>query len=234
MIDDDAKTAAPGDEPESPEDTKQDKKKGSFWRELPILLVIAVVVALVVRSFVLQSFWIPSGSMENTLQLDDYVLANKLEYQFTEPERGEVVVFQAPMEWRSNPAEEDFIKRIIAVGGDTVSYSAADRHISVNGYELDESAYLYTDPYTGIQQSPSKDDEEFSVVVPEGRLWVMGDHRWASGDSRERYIRSGGDVMAATIPVDAVVGRAFVLIWPVTRWDWLSIPDTFNGVPDPK
>lgn len=232
MIDDDAKPSASGGEPDAPEKPKP-KKKGSFWRELPVLLVIAVVVALVVRTFLLQSFWIPSGSMENTLQLDDYVLANKLEYQLSEPERGEVVVFEAPMEWRSNPNEEDFIKRIIAVGGDTVSYSAADRRISVNGHQLDESSYLYTDPYTGVQQSPSKDDEEFSVVVPEGRLWVMGDHRWASGDSRERYIRSGGDVMAATISADSVIGRAFVLIWPVTRWDWLGIPETFSGVPDP-
>ncbi|WP_244615649.1 signal peptidase I [Stackebrandtia albiflava] len=232
MIDDEAKAARPADETDTTDDEGK-KKKGSFWKELPILLVIAVVVALVVRSFVVQSFWIPSGSMENTLQLDDYVLANKLEYTFGEPERGEVVVFQAPMEWRSDPAEEDFIKRVIAVGGDTVSYSAEDRVITVNGYPLDETEYLYTDPYTGVQQSPSKDDEEFTVTVPEGRLWVMGDHRWASGDSRERYVRSGGDVMAATIPVENAIGRAFVLIWPLDRWDWLGIPDTFDGVPDP-
>ncbi len=233
MIDDDAKPSASGSQPDTPE-KPETKKNGSFWRELPVLLVIAVVVALVVRTFLLQSFWIPSGSMENTLQLDDYVLANKLEYRFSEPERGEVVVFEAPMEWRSNPDEADFIKRIIAVGGDTVSYSASDRVITVNGHPLDETSYLYTDPYTGIQQSPSKDEAEFTVVVPEGRLWVMGDHRWASGDSRERFVRSGGDVMTATISTDAVIGRAFVLIWPVDRWDWLGIPDTFNGVPDPS
>ncbi|WP_415646170.1 signal peptidase I [Stackebrandtia soli] len=221
-------TAEQSDAEDSPK-----KKSGSFWKELPILLAIAVVVALVVRTFVMQSFWIPSGSMENTLQLDDYVLANKLVYDFRDPERGEVVVFEAPTSWRSNPAEEDFIKRIIAVGGDTVSYDASTQRISVNGHELDESAYLYTDPMTGIQQSPSKDDFEFTVTIPEGRLWVMGDHRWASGDSRERYLRSGGDIEAATISVDAIVGKAFVLVWPIDRWDWLTIPDTFDGVGEP-
>ena len=209
------------------------KKKGSFWRELPVLLVIAVAVALLVRTFVLQSFWIPSGSMENTLQLNDYVLANKLVYDFREPERGEIVVFTAPQSWRGAPGEEDFIKRVIAVGGDTVSYDDKDKHIRVNGKQLDETSYLYTNPATGKQQSPSLDDFEFKVKVPEGRLWVMGDHRWASGDSRERYSRTK-DVTESTIKADDVVGKAFVLIWPINRWDGLTIPDTFDGVPAPK
>ena len=235
MIDDQDRTSEPADaktDEAGTESGEPEKKKGSFWRELPILLVIAVVVAVVVRSFVIQSFWIPSGSMENTLQLDDYVLANKLVYDFADPERGEVVVFESPMEWRSNPDEEDFIKRIIAVGGDTVSYDADEGFIRVNNHPIDESEYLYTDPTTGIQQSPSRQDQEFSVVVPPGRLWVMGDHRWASGDSRERYQRTG-DAMASTIPVDAVVGKAFVLIWPLDRFTFLTVPDTFDQVPDP-
>jgi signal peptidase I len=221
------------DTAETEETGDKAKKKGSFWRELPVLLVIAVVVALLVRTFVLQSFWIPSGSMENTLQLDDYVLANKVVYDFRDPERGEVVVFKAPTAWRSDPAEEDFIKRIIAVGGDTVSYDADEGHIRVNGQPLDEKSYLYTDPATGVQQSPSLDDQEFEVRVPQGRIWVMGDHRWASGDSRERYERTK-DPVASTIDADDVIGKAFVLIWPVSRWDLLTIPDTFDDVPHPK
>ncbi|MGH8791794.1 MAG: signal peptidase I [Stackebrandtia sp.] len=198
-----------------------------------MLLVIAVAVALLVRTFILQSFWIPSGSMENTLQLDDYVLANKVIYDFRDPERGEIVVFKAPSGWGSMDGDEDFIKRVIAVGGDTVSYDADEGKISVNGEPIDETSYLYTDPQTGEMQSPSKDDEEFEVVVPEGRLWVMGDHRWASGDSRERYVRTG-DPTESTVPVDEVVGKAFVLVWPADRWDWMTIPDTFDDVPEPE
>ncbi|MGH8791795.1 MAG: signal peptidase I [Stackebrandtia sp.] len=221
-------TAPEGDR----DDAEAQPKPGSFWRELPVLLVVATVVALLVRTFVLQSFWIPSGSMENTLERGDRVLVNKLVYDFFDPDRGEVVVFKAPAEWRANPEDEDFIKRVIAVGGDTVSYDADAQAISVNGYELDESAYLYEDSRTGQQDPPSKDDFEFTVTVPQGRLWVMGDHRSASGDSRENYIRGGGDLERATIPVDSVVGRAFVLMWPVDRWDWMSTPEVFDSVPD--
>nr|WP_211207362.1 signal peptidase I [Stackebrandtia nassauensis] len=237
MIDDEERVP-PGAVADDAEDNdkkpaSKTKKKGSFWRELPVLLVVAVVVALLVRTFVLQSFWIPSGSMENTLQLNDYVLANKLIYDFRDPERGEIVVFKAPQSWQGAPGEEDFIKRVIAVGGDTVSYSKKDKHIRVNGEPLDEESYLYTNPETGKQQSPSLEDQEFKVKVPEGRLWVMGDHRWASGDSRERWERTE-DEMESTIAVDSVIGKAFVLIWPVNRWDGLTIPDTFDGVPEPK
>nr|WP_244409134.1 signal peptidase I [Stackebrandtia nassauensis] len=227
MIDDDSSTRAGADEPE-------EDKKGSFWRELPVLLAIAVVVALVVRTFALQSFWIPSGSMENTLQRGDRVLVNKLIYDFREPERGEVIVFKAPQSWRGEPGDEDFIKRVIAVGGDTVSYDAGDGQIAVNGEPLDESSYIYTDPTTGEQDLASKDGYEFSVTVPKGRLWVMGDHRGSSGDSRENYIRGGEDVQRATIPVDSVVGKAFLLMWPVAHWKWLSVPDTYSGIPPPK
>lgn len=226
------------EEPSTSADTDADEpepepRKGSFWRELPILLAIAVVVALLVRTFALQSFWIPSGSMENTLQRGDRVLVNKLIYDFRDPERGEVIVFKAPQSWRGSPGDEDFIKRVIAVGGDTVAYEARKGRITVNGRTLDESSYIYTNPANGKQDLPSKDGYEFSVTVPKGRMWVMGDHRGSSGDSRENYLRGGGDVRQATIPVDAVVGKAFLLMWPVAHWNWLTIPDTFADVPDP-
>lgn len=193
-------------------------------------MAISVVIALVVRTFLLQSFWIPSGSMENTLQPGDRVLVNKLVYRFTEPARGEVIVFKAPLGWRSDPEDEDFIKRVIAVGGDTVAYDAREQMISVNGHALDESSYVYTDPSTGVTDLPSRDGYEFSVVVPEGRLWVMGDHRASSGDSRENYLRNGNDVVSATIPVDDVVGHAFLIIWPFDRLHWMSVPDSYRAV----
>jgi signal peptidase I len=214
-------------------DTGSPKSRSSFWRELPVLVAVAVVVALLVRSFVLQSFWIPSGSMENTLQRGDRVLVNKLVYDFRDPRRGEVVVFVSPMDWRSDPADEDFIKRVIATGGDTVSYDSDKERISVNGQPLNEDSYLYTDPATARQDLPSRDDYEFSVSVPAGRLWVMGDHRAASGDSREHYLRTGGDIEDATISVDALVGKAFVQMWPMDRLEWLTVPATFGAVPDP-
>lgn len=229
MIDDDSSTRADGDTAEA----EPGNKKGSFWRELPVLLAIAVVVALLVRTFALQSFWIPSGSMENTLQRGDRVLVNKLVYDFRDPERGEVVVFKAPRSWRGRPGDEDFIKRVIAIGGDRVSYDAGDGRIAVNGHSIDESSYIYTNPDTGKQDLASKDGYEFEVTVPKGRMWVMGDHRGSSGDSRENYIRGGGDVRRATIPVDAVVGKAFLLMWPAAHWDWLTIPDTYDAVPEP-
>ncbi|WP_307792928.1 signal peptidase I [Glycomyces niveus] len=225
---------APGAEGESVEETskeQQPKKKGSFWKELPILLGVAILVAIVVRTWVVQTYYIPSGSMENTLLVNDRVLVNKLVYDFSEPERGEIIVFTAPESWRSVMEEDEFIKRVIAVGGDHI-VADEEGDITVNGEPLDEESYLYTNPMTGEQDRSSQDP--FDVVVPEGRLWVMGDHRSASGDSRERYVRTGGDVESSTIPVDAVIGKAFVLFWPVDDFTWFKIPETFDDVPAPS
>ncbi|WP_026922812.1 signal peptidase I [Glycomyces arizonensis] len=226
---------APGADSGDAEDSSEqqpDQKKGSFWKELPILLGVAILVAVVVRTFVIQTYYIPSGSMETTLDLDDRVLVNKLVYDFSEPERGEIIVFTAPESWRSDPDEDEFIKRVIATGGDHIVCCDDSGRITVNGEPLDEDGYIYVNPLTGEQDVPSKD--AFDVVVPEGRLWVMGDHRQASGDSRERYIRTGGDVEASTISVDAVIGKAFLLFWPFDHGNWFTIPETFEDVPDPS
>lgn len=214
------------DKPELKGKSEQSKKKSSFWRELPILIGVAIVVAVVVRAFVLQTFYIPSESMENTLNIYDRVLVNKLVYDFRDPHRGEIVVFKAPLDWRSNPAEEDFIKRVIGVPGDRLVCCDKQGRISVNGKVLDEP-YLYQDE-AGYRDKPS--DAEFNLVVPPGRLWVMGDHRSQSGDSREHF-KESGDPTLSTIPVDAVVGRAFLLFWPMNRGSWLNVPETFDGVP---
>lgn len=207
-------------------DEQTEKSRGSFWRELPILMGVAILVAILVRAFVLQTFYIPSPSMEHTLDVNDRVLVNKLVYDFRSPHRGEIIVFKAPTAWTGNPEGEDYIKRVIGIGGDRVVCCDAQQRLTVNGTSLDEP-YIYSNG--GVQDPPA--DQEFDITVPAGRLWVMGDHRAASGDSLEHWEQSNQDVTVATIPEDAVVGRAFTLFWPFGRADWLSVPDTFKDVP---
>jgi len=217
------------------------KKKGSFWRELPVLIVIALVLALLIKTFLVQAFFIPSGSMEETLQVGDRVLVNRLVYRFGEPQRGDVVVFNGVDSWTpevtvnaptnpvtgairnvaglfgfASPNEKDFIKRVIGVPGDRVQCCDKKGRLLVNGVPLNE-------PYVYPGNTPS--EQKFNVVVPEGRLWVMGDHRAASSDSRFHL----GDPGGGTIPIDHVVGRAFVVVWPFSHLSWLSTPKTFDN-----
>jgi signal peptidase I len=204
---------------------EQATERGTFWRELPILLGVAIVVAVIMRAFVLQTFYIPSGSMQHTLDINDHVLVNKLVYDFRSPHRGEIVVFNAPTVWRANPEDKDFIKRVIGVGGDSVACDG-QHHLMVNGYTLEES-YLFHDGVGGADPSC---DEPFDITVPAGRLWVMGDHRRDSGDSRQHYSQTR-NIDAATIADKAVVGRAFVRFWPLSRITWLSVPGVFSRIP---
>jgi signal peptidase I len=228
------------------EDTKKtakggkDKKKGSFWKELPVLVVVALVLALVIKTFIVQAFYIPSESMENTLLKNDRVLVNKLVYHVRDIERGDVVVFSGVDSWDGEvqieepsnafaaffrwvgtafgvvPGEKDYIKRVIGVPGDVVKCCDGKDRVTVNGVALDESQYLYP------HDQPSR--EPFEIKVPEGRLWVMGDHRVVSLDSRAHQ----GDPGGGTIPIDQVIGRAFVIVWPFSRATTLPIPDTFS------
>ncbi|MBQ0976763.1 signal peptidase I [Micromonospora zamorensis] len=209
-------------------DEQTDKPRSSFWKELPILLGVAILVAVLVRAFVLQTFFIPSPSMENTLKIDDRVLVNKLVYDFRSPHRGEVIVFKAPTAWSGNPDGEDFIKRVIGVPGDHVVCCDPEERLMINGKSLDEP-YIFS--MDGIRDKPA--DQEFDITVPKGRLWVMGDHRSASGDSLEHWQQSGQNITEATIPEDDVVGRAFTVFWPVSRATWLTVPDQFDGIPKP-
>lgn len=214
------------------------KKPRSFWKELPLLIGIALVLALLIKTFLVQAFSIPSESMMNTLQRGDRVLVDKLTPWFgSEPERGEVVVFHDPGGWLEgqktpdpnvvqkflsfiglmpSAEEKDLIKRVIAVGGDTVSCKEGGK-VVLNGVALDESAYLYPG-------SMPCQDSFGPIKVPDGRIWVMGDNRQNSLDSRFHQQLPGG----GTIANDLVVGRAVVIAWPVTRWATLPVPDIFD------
>ena len=209
-------------------DEQTEKRRGSFWRELPILLGVAILVAVLVRAFVLQTFYIPSPSMEHTLNVLDRVLVNKLVYDFRDPHRGEIIVFKAPTEWQSGAEGEDFIKRIIGVPGDHVVCCDAQHRLMINGHSIDEP-YIYHDA-DGTQDAAA--DKDFDITVPQDRLWVMGDHRSASGDSLEHWEETG-DITKSTITEDSIVGRAFTVFWPVGRATWLTVPKGFDGVPDP-
>jgi signal peptidase I len=209
-------------------DEQTEKRRGSFWRELPILLGVAILVAVLVRAFVLQTFYIPSPSMEHTLNVLDRVLVNKLVYDFRDPHRGEIIVFKAPTEWQSGAEGEDFIKRIIGVPGDHVVCCDAQHRLMINGHSIDEP-YIYHDA-DGTQDAAA--DKDFDITVPKDRLWVMGDHRSASGDSLEHWEETG-DITKSTITEESIVGRAFTVFWPVGRATWLTVPKGFDGVPDP-
>lgn len=194
------------------------RKQRSFWVELPILLIVAILVAVLVRTFLVQTFYIPSGSMETTLLINDRVLVNKIVYRFRDPHRGEVVVFVPPKEWDAG-SKDDYIKRVVGVGGDKVVCCDSAGRITINGRVLNEN-YLYAGNAPSVQP--------FEVTVPTGRLFVLGDHREESADSRYHMSYQDG-----TIPVSAVVGRAFVIFWPFNHITSLSVPKGYSALPGP-
>lgn len=215
-------------------------RRRSFWRELPVLIVVALGLALLIKTFAVQAFFIPSSSMENTLDIGDRVLVNKIVYHTRPIHRGDIVVFngldswdpsvpQAPpssglrraADWVGaafgvSAGEKDYIKRVIGVPGDHVQCCDGKGRTTVNGVPLSESSYLY--PGNTPSATP------FSITVPPGRLWVMGDHRAVSYDSRQHL----GDPGGGSIPENKIVGRAFMIVWPVNRFGILPIPSTFE------
>ncbi len=227
--------STPDAEPEADKGTK--KRKRSFFRELPVLVVVALLLSFLIKAFLIQAFFIPSESMERTLHgcagcTGDRILVEKVGYRLHKPEPGDIVVFRAPPSWEGEaqfvkpkspvrralnwigsavgipqPSERDLVKRVIAVGGQTVRCCDAQGRVIVDGHPLNEP-YVY-----------QNDHRPFGpITVPAGRMWVMGDHRADSADSRF-HIQDGHQ---GTVPVDDVIGRAFVIIWPPSRWNTLG------------
>ena len=217
-----------------------------FIRDIVLIFLAAIIISVGIKTFLIRSFYIPSSSMENTLQVQDRIIVNQLIPDLFDVERGDVVVFKDPGGWLDPvPAEprpplveavdwmlsaiglsapdsnDHLIKRVIGLPGDEVACCNAFGQLSVNGVPLDEPYLKLPDKVTKV----SKDD--FAVTVPEDSLWVMGDNRYNSCDSR---CNSSGPTKGF-VPMDHVVGRAFLVSWPSQNWTWLdNYPNTFAGV----
>ncbi len=202
------------------------RRKGSLLRELPVLVVVALVVSLLIKSFLVQFFYIPSGSMENTLQVKDRVAVDKLPFVSRNISRGDIVVFRDPDNWLPeivetssnkyiaklktglvavgvlpNPAKQYLVKRVIGVGGDHIVCCNKKGLLMINDKPV-------TEPYIFEGNKPS--DMTFNVTVPAGKIWVMGDHRGASADSRYHQ----DDINKGFVPLSRVTGRVVAVIWP--------------------
>lgn len=234
-----ARDDLPAPMPEQP-DGAPAQNKGGFWRglrEFVIIIVVALVISAVVRAFLFQAFYVPSASMEDTLQINDRIIASKITTEFGGVSRGEIVVFKDPGDWLMLPppapegwrgtlqdgltfigllpsdSGNDLVKRVIGVGGDQVACCDAEGRIVLNGVALDESYII----------GPT-DQVRFDVVVPQDSLFVMGDNRGNSRDSRFHL-----DVNNGGVPVDNTVGRVVSVIWPFDRVSFEAIPEIFGN-----
>jgi signal peptidase I len=234
----DAQAAAEQAPDDSTAQADKGKRKRHFWRDLLVIVVAALALTILLKTFVVQVFSIPSGSMENTLLPGDRILVSKIVYKFRPIARGDIVVFSGAGSWDPPAAppsnwltgfwddvtnlvgiagpNTDYVKRVIGVPGDHVVCCNAAGQVTVNGVPLSESSYVFPG------DAPS--ELRFNITVPTGRLWVMGDNRGDSDDSRYRTTSPG----QGTIPESAVVGRAFLIIWPLSRISDLPIPNTFK------
>jgi len=218
-------------------------RKGSLLREIPILVVVSLFISIIIKAFLIQAFYIPSGSMQTTLEINDRVIVNKFWNFFSEVKRGDVVVFRDPGGWlppayeekRSvpfqalrnglvfvglapDPAKQHLIKRVIGVGGDRIVCCDKSGSLLINGKPVKEN-YLY--------EGNKPSEMTFDVTVPKGYIWAMGDHRAASEDSRYHQ----EDSNKGMVPLNKVVGRAFMIIWPVGHFSLLPRPEALTAIP---
>jgi signal peptidase I len=227
------------------------EKRPPLWLEVPILAAVALLMAIVMKALFVQAFYIPSGSMEPGLQVDDRILVQKVSYWFTGPQRGDVVVFKDPGGWLYEseaqepgllgkgmakvglyPTGGHLVKRVIAVAGDVVTTDDEGR-IEVNSATLDEDSYL-NEPNAGCD-APNIDCRQHIVgPIPKGYVFVMGDNRGNSLDSTAHLCAPADKNCPPTtglVPVDDIVGRAFILVWPANHFRWLTKPSTFATIP---
>lgn len=211
------------------------KRRIPGWLEILLLAAVALVVSIVVKTFFVQMFFVPSASMEPLFVTDDRILVQKVSYWSGDVERGDVVVFEDPGGWLEPqpelngvqqllstiglyPTGGHLVKRVVGVGGDHVVCCDAEGRVTVNDVPLEED-YL----------ADGKRQRTFDVTVPEGRLWVMGDNRANSEDSRYHQNLPG----EGSIPRDNVVGKVWAVVWPFDRLDVLDRPETYEQVLDP-
>jgi len=261
-------------------DRPPQKRKKAPWWELPVLIAVAIAVAVLIKTFLIQPFYIPSESMEKTLHgcpgcSGDRVLVNKLIYDIRDPHPGDIVVFRAPAGWDEEPTpkaptnpfvkgvrwfgqligfvppdEKDLIKRVIAVGGQTVQCCDPQGRVQISNHgangpwnSLDEPYIYQNSPWDprdrpGHIQSGSADQRTFGpITIPKGRIWVMGDHRGDSADSRFHCIEESPadhvcDTANTTVAVSKVIGKGTLIAWPPSRWRTLGTPSTFKHLAD--
>ncbi len=246
-----AASAVPSGEPAPAR--RRSRKRGAlaFVRDVAIIVLIALVASFLIKTFVIRSFYIPSGSMEDTLQINDRILVDELTPRFGGYDRGDVVVFRDPGGWLvpgpeqvrpafveavdwllslvglSAPDSDDhLVKRIIGLPGDHVVCCNAIGQITVNGVPIDETSYLKLPP-----GDTAASGDPFDVVVPADSLWVLGDNRYRSKDSRYNQDQPG----KGFVPVDNVVGRAFLITWPFAHFGTIDTHHAvYAGVPAPE
>ena len=248
-------SSIPVDEPVP--DTPQRKKRHlPVWQETLLLLAVALVLAVVIKALFVQAFYIPSESMQPGLVENDRILVQKVSYWFGgTPQRGDVVVFEDPDNWLGTtdagpsntlakvmatiglyPEGGHLVKRVVGVGGDTITCCDDRGRIAVNGEAVDEEGYV-ADVKGADCNGPMTGNCDWTAgPVPEGHVFVMGDNRNSSADSTTHMCVEGETDCTENpyVDVDLVVGKVFVLVWPRDRFGWVGRPDSFDAVPEPE
>ncbi|MGA8258563.1 MAG: signal peptidase I [Nocardioides sp.] len=254
MPDDDTETPRPGDTPDSDEASTERRRRTPLWLETVVLLGVALGMALIIKTLLVQAFYIPSASMEPGLVENDRILVQKVSYWFGgSPQRGDVVVFEDPGNWLlgPEPGPQTFlakglakiglyptgghlVKRVIGTPGDTIECCDAEGRLMINGVAIDEDDFIRPQPdcdgpmVNGCQSN-------WTVTVPDDRLFVMGDNRAASADSSDRLCKPNQNKCnedRAFVPLDLVVGKVFTLVWPLSHATFIGRPGVFDDVPD--